>query len=163
MMRILGCLILVWVAACRYGGPLAGGGSEIREGTLPDRVARLLNEAGGDRSATAALSASAPDSAAIFLLAIDQRALGLRTAQVAVLPRNESTSKFPREGWRSVDSFGVYAERFAPGEYVVFVQDPRHWAARKVIRLRAGGVDTLLAIMRSGVQQGDRSFPAFPP
>jgi len=155
--------LLSIVVGCRYGGPLAGGRSEIREGTLPDLPARFLQDAGAARSMDDLLPAAAVDSAAIYLLAIDQRAFGLANVKVAVLARGDSTAKFPRSGWENVDAHGVYVRRFSPGEYVVFVQDPFHWAARRVIRLRVNAVDTLLAIMRSGVVPGGRDVMGFPP
>jgi hypothetical protein len=147
---------------CHYAGPLAGGASEIREGGLPDRVSRFLAEGGGARTVDELLPASVGDSAAIYLVVVDQRALGIGNAQVAILPHTMSTPSLPKEGWHPVDAHGVYTKRFTPGEYFVFVQDPFHWTAKKLVRLRAGAVDTLLAVMRSGVGQGDRAFQPFP-
>jgi hypothetical protein len=163
MMRTAAVVILIAVASCHYAGPLAGGRSEIREGTFPDRVARILFEAGGARAPDVMLPPSALDSAAIYLLVVDQDASGLATAAVAVLPHSDSTSKYPRDGWLPVDAFGVYSQRFAPGEYFVFVQDRYHWSARKLVQLSANSIDTLLAVMRSGVQQGDWTFQPFSP
>jgi hypothetical protein len=147
--------------ACHYAGPLAGGGSQIAEGTPPDRVRRLLTEAGGARPADAILPTTASDSAAIYMIVVDQRALGLTNASVAILPHAASMPNFPKEGWQHVDPYGVFVQRFAAGEYVVYVQDQYHWAARKLVQLHAGRVDTLLAVMRSGMN-GDRTFQPFP-
>jgi hypothetical protein len=49
-----------------------------------------------------------------------------------------------------------------PGEYVVFVQDEFHWAARKLVRLGPGSVDTLLAIMRNAADVGGRETVGSP-
>ena len=82
------------------------------------------------------------------------------TARVAVLPHTTSTPKYPEGGWQPVDASGVYSRRLVPGEYVVFVEDRYHWAARRLVRLQPGSIDTLLAVMRSGVQPGGLStFP----
>jgi hypothetical protein len=153
--------LAIAAVACHYAGPLAGGGSQIAEGTPPDRVRRLLSEAGGARPVDAILTATANDSAAIYLIVVDQRALGLANASVAILPHAASMPNFPKEGWQPVDAYGVFVQRFVPGEYMVYVQDQYHWAARKLVQLRAGSVDTLLAVMRSGMN-GDRTFQPFP-
>jgi hypothetical protein len=153
--------LATFAIGCHYAGPLAGGGSKIAEGTPPDRVRRLLTEAGGARPVDAILPTTASDSAAIYVIVVDQRALGLANALVAVLPHSQSMPDFPKEGWQQVDHYGVFVQRFAPGEYMVYVQDQFHWAARKLVQLRAGSVDTLLAVMRSGMT-GDRTFQPFP-
>ena len=142
---------VVAAAGCYYAGPLAGGASEIREGTLPSRVQRLLRDAGGARPAEAILPPTArADSAAIYLVVVDEWPRAVSTAQVVVLPHSASTPNYPAGGWESVDAFGVYSRRLIPGEYVVFVRDPYHWAARRRVRLQPGAVDTLLAVMRTG-------------
>jgi hypothetical protein len=161
-MRWIQLITLLATASCHYAGPLSGATSDIREGTVPDRVKRFVLDEGGARAPEAILPPNARDSAAIFLVAVDQRALGVAAARVAVLPHNESTPKYPKEGWQKVDSFGVYSQRFGPGEYMVFVDSPFHWSARKLVQLRAGSVDTLLAVMRNGAQQGDRAIGPFP-
>jgi hypothetical protein len=152
---------LLVAGACHYAGPLAGGGSQIAEGTPPDRVRRFLADGGGARPLESILPSTARDSAAIYIIVVDQRALGLANARVAVLAHSQSMPDFPKEGWQQVDPHGVLAQRFAPGEYMVYVQDQFHWAARKLVQLRAGSVDTLLAVMRSGMN-GDRTFQPFP-
>jgi len=152
----------VAAVACHYAGPLAGGGSSIREGALPDRAARFLAEAGGARSIHQLLPTTAADSAAIYLLVVDHRALGVPGAKVAVLPRSTTMPDYPKTGWEPVDSHGVFARRLAPGEYVVFVQDEFHWSARRLVRLGAGRVDTLLAIMRNAADVGGRELVGSP-
>lgn len=158
--RVTGYFVLLAVGACHYAGPLAGGGSQIREGTLPDRVARFLAEGGGAQPVESLLPSGSLDSAALFLVVVDQRAIGLANAKVAVLPHSMDTPDFPKEGWRPVDSHGVYVRRFVPGEYMVYVKDQFHWAARKILRLRVASVDTVLVVMRSSVD--DRTFQPFP-
>lgn len=162
--RVLAVAVMLgFVSACRYPGPLASGGSAIREGTLPDRPARFLAEAGGALTVERILPATATDSAAIYLLAIDQRALGLASAQVAVLPHSLNIPSFPKSGWEHVDARGLFTRRFAPGEYVVFVKDEFHWPARRVVRLSAGTIDTLLAVMRNAAANSTSGVIGFPP
>lgn len=150
-------------AACHYAGPLASGGSSIREGTLPDRPARFLAEAGGALSPDRILPATASDSAAVYLLVIDQRALGIPSAQVAVLAHSYNTPDLPKNGWEHVDAHGLFTRRFGPGEYVVFVKDEFHWPTRRIVRLSAGSIDTLLAVMRNAAANGSTDLSRFPP
>src|SRR5205085_10022595 len=84
--RTIGVIAYMLAGGCHYAGPLAGGGSEFREGGLPDRVSRFLAEGGGARTVDELLPASVGDSAAIYLVVVDQRALGIGNAQVAILP-----------------------------------------------------------------------------
>lgn len=165
---ILGMLVLSAVLAvsgsCRYAGPFAPGRSEIQEGTLPARVTRWLGEGGGALPLEELLPPDVTDSAVVYLVVVDQRAIGVENAKVAVLPHTMSMPNYPKDGWQPVGARGVYAKRLVPGEYVVYVQDPFHWSARKLVRLRAGSVDTLLAVMRSAVEQGGlgRTIQAVP-
>lgn len=150
--RVVLCAYALATGGCRYAGPLAGGASEIREGTLPSQVRRLMRDAGGARPAEAILPATArADSAAIYLIVVDEWPRAVPTAQVVVLPHSASTPNYPAGGWEPVDAFGVYSRRLIPGEYVVFVRDPYHWAARRRVRLEQGAIDTLLAVMRTGM------------
>ena len=153
-MKHIAALFCIGLAGCLYGGPLAGGKSEIREGAFPDRVGRLWHDAGGARSVNQLLPSTSQDSGAVYVLVIDDRAAGVGNAQVAVLRHTPQMPKLPKEGWQSVDGFGVFAQRLPAGEYVVFVRDSYHWPARRLIQVRSNNVDTLLAVMRSGTEPG---------
>jgi hypothetical protein len=154
--------VLSVAGACRYAGPFAPGRSEIQEGSLPGRVARWLGEGGGALTLEELLPPGVTDSAVVYLVVVDQRAIGIENAKVAVLPHAMSMPNYPKDGWQPVGAHGVYAKRLVPGEYVVYVQDPFHWSARKLVRFRAGSIDTLLAVMRSAVEQGSRTFQPVP-
>ena len=143
--------LFVLSMACSYARLPLPTASDLREGGFPDRVGRFLQQAGGARTGETILPESARDSAAIYLLVVNPRAEGLGSAEVVVLPRAQAGRTYPRDGWRAVDTFGVYARRFEPGEYVVFVRHPRAWSTRRAVTLSAGVIDTLLAVMRTGV------------
>src|SRR5947209_3259203 len=111
------CSMLGATWSCRYAGPFAAGRSEIREGTLPDRVARFLGQGGGALPLELILPSDATDSAAVYLVVVDQRAIGIENAKVAILPHAMSMPNYPKDGWQPVDAHGVYAKRLVPGEY----------------------------------------------
>jgi hypothetical protein len=149
-MRYAIALLSIILAGCStYAGPMFGS-SEIRQGAFPERVSRFLRDAGGARPTTALLPPGARDSGAIYLLVADRRGVGIDAAQVAVLLRDRDTPKPPADGWQPVDGFGVLTAQLSPGEYVVYVRTSRHWLARHQIQVRAGAIDTLLAVMRNG-------------
>jgi hypothetical protein len=136
-MRYAIALLSIILAGCStYAGPMFGS-SEIRQGAFPERVSRFLRDAGGARPTTALLPPGARDSGAIYLLVADRRGVGIDAAQVAVLLRDRDTPKPPADGWQPVDGFGVLTAS-------------RHWLARHQIQVRAGAIDTLLAVMRNG-------------
>ncbi|HEU4996957.1 MAG TPA: hypothetical protein VFT29_19200 [Gemmatimonadaceae bacterium] len=154
-------LLLLIVLGCRYAGPFAGGASEIREGSFSNRVARILRDDGGARPDSVLLPAGARDSAAIYLFAATVDGTGVRNAEVVVQPISLLAGK--EQQWQTVDRYGVFVARYPPGEYTVHVRSPFHWEARKVVRLGAGAVDTLLAIMRNGAEYGRPTYRGFPP
>jgi hypothetical protein len=150
-MRALSYILFVLATACSYARLPLPTASEVREGGFPSRVDRFLQQAGGARTSDRLLPESARDSAAIYLLVVNPRAEGLGSAEVVVLPRAAAGRTYPRDGWRAVDAFGVYAGRFELGEYIVFVRDPHAWSTRRALKLKAGVIDTLLAVMRTGM------------
>lgn len=154
-------VLLLVVLGCRYAGPFAGGASEIHEGSFSNRVQRILREGGGARPDSVLLPPAARDSAAIFLFAATVDGTGVRNAEVVVEPISLVAGK--EHKWRPVDPYGVFVARYPAGEYTVHVRSPFHWEAKKVVRLGAGAVDTLLAVMRNGAEYGRPTYRGFPP